>query len=178
MRSAHCLVERVTTDKADSGITPRKDQGRQRRIGPRAGRIATDTLDEGAPGGRVRAQKRGGGGKGPRPNPLPPKFPSTLVQALTHGHRACAVKVRPSSPGSGSKPRQAVAERYAAWPCRPFPPRGVMTSVPSIGDALVLRPEARDGRDKFVPASTNLGFGSPWPRATSKPARPCCPASA
>jgi hypothetical protein len=51
----------------------------------------------------------------------------------------------------------AAAKRYA-WPCRPFPPRDVMTSVPSIGDALRATARGLDGRDKFVPASTNLGF--------------------
>jgi hypothetical protein len=65
------------------------------------------------PGGCFELQKRGGEEKGSHSNPRRLKFPSTLAQAPTHGHRACAVKVRPSGPGSGSKPRQAAAERYA-----------------------------------------------------------------
>jgi hypothetical protein len=85
-----------------------------------------------------------------RPNPLPPKFPSTLVQAPTHGspclrRQGAAFESRlriKAATGCGGTLRLALSSVSAS---------GVMTSVPSIGDALMLRPEARDGRDKFVP---------------------------
>ena len=56
--------------------------------------------------------------------------------APTHGHGACAVKggLRVPAP-------DPCRGRTLGLACRPFPPRGVMISVPSIGDALMLRPE-------------------------------------
>jgi hypothetical protein len=65
MRSAHCLAEGVTTDKADSGNTPRKDQGRQRRIGRAPGASPLTHWTRGPPGEGSSAKKGWGGGKGP-----------------------------------------------------------------------------------------------------------------
>src|SRR4029077_450103 len=72
--------------------------------------------------------------------------------------RLSVVRVRPSSPGSGSMRGQIAAEYYA-WPCRPSPPCDVTTTLPGSGDALLLRPEARAAGINFVPVSANRGLG-------------------